>query len=249
MVARYHDIKNIDLLTLSGLLLLAACLWAFVELAGLVIDGGTAGVDKQLLLMFRSAEDLSDPIGAHWVEELMRDVTGLGGVGILTFFTIMSAAYLVIIKKSKMAIFVIVAIATGTLLSFALKYGFDRPRPDLVPHGSYVYTHSFPSGHSLMSALVYFTLASLLARVDSRRRVKIFLFFMASLLTVSIGISRVYLGVHWPSDVVAGWTAGVFWATLSFMVASRMQSSGNIEQEGEEVSAERLGEATNAPDK
>lgn len=212
-------IKSRDFKTLSALLVLSLCLWGFIRIAGLVTAGGTEELDRQLLLAFRHLDDLSDPIGANWVEELMRDITALGGVGILTFFTLMSALYLILIEKPKLALFVVVAIATGTLMSFALKYGFDRPRPDLVPHGSYVYTHSFPSGHSLMSALVYFTLASLLARVEPRRRVKSFMFIMATLLTVSIGVSRVYLGVHWPSDVVAGWTAGIFWAGLCFLIA------------------------------
>lgn len=229
-----NNISRSDLTMLLGGLILAGCLWAFIEIAGMVMSGGTGAVDEKLLLLFRTADDLTDPIGAHWVEELMRDITGLGGVGILTFFTLASAAYMLLIKKPKMALFVVVAIVSGTLLSFALKYGFDRPRPDLVPHGSYVYTHSFPSGHSLMSALVYFTLGTLLSRVESRKRVKVFLLSVATLLTVSIGVSRVYLGVHWPSDVLAGWTVGIFWSILSLMVAASLQSSGNIEQEGEQ---------------
>ncbi|WP_394223206.1 phosphatase PAP2 family protein [Alteromonas gracilis] len=232
------NITRSDFILVLGGLALAGCLWGFLEIAGMVTSGGTAAVDEKLLLLFRTTQDLSDPIGAHWVEELMRDITGLGGVGILTFFTLASAVYMLLIKKPKMALFIVVAIVSGTLLSFALKYGFDRPRPDLVPHGSYVYTHSFPSGHSLMSALVYFTLATLLSRVEKRKRVKIFLLSMAALLTVSIGISRVYLGVHWPSDVLAGWTVGVFWSILSLMVASSLQSSGDIEQEGDEESDE-----------
>lgn len=228
------NINRIDINMLLGGMLLAGCLWAFVEIAGMVMSGGTSAIDETLLLMFRTADDLSDPIGALWVEELMRDITGLGGVGILTFFTLASAAYMLLIKKPKMALFIVVAIVTGTLVSFALKYGFDRPRPDLVPHGSYVYTHSFPSGHSLMSALVYFTLGALLSRVEKRKRVKVFLMSIATLLTVSIGISRVYLGVHWPSDVLAGWTVGIFWSILCLMLASQLQSSGGIEQEGNE---------------
>lgn len=226
-----NNISRSDLTMLVGGLVLAGCLWVFIEIAGMVMSGGTGAVDEKLLLLFRTADDLTDPIGAHWVEELMRDITGLGGVGILTFFTLISAAYMLLIKKPKMALFIVVAIVSGTLLSFALKYGFDRPRPDLVPHGSYVYTHSFPSGHSLMSALVYFTLGTLLSRIESRKRVKVFLLAIATLLTVSIGISRVYLGVHWPSDILAGWTVGIFWSILSLMVAASLQSSGNIEQE------------------
>lgn len=82
-----------------------------------------------------------------------------------------------------------------------------------------------------MSALVYFTLGTLLSRIEGRKRVKVFLMSVAALLTVSVGISRVYLGVHWPSDVLAGWTVGIFWSILSLMIASSLQSSGTIEQE------------------
>jgi undecaprenyl-diphosphatase len=85
-----------------------------------------------------------------------------------------------------------------------------------------------------MSALVYFTLGTLLSRIEGRKRVKVFLMSVAALLTVSIGISRVYLGVHWPSDVLAGWTVGIFWSILSLMIASSLQSSGTIEQETED---------------
>ena len=232
-LTRLNRLFCADLKTLLLLLAMATCLWIFIEVAEEMLEGDTLRIDEKLLLMLRTPADVSDPIGPRWVEELMRDITGLGGVGILTFFTLMSALYLRLTNKPRMALFVLLAIASGTLASFALKYGFDRPRPDLVPHGSYVYTHSFPSGHSMMSALVYFTLAALLARVEKRKRVKLFLFSVASLLTLSIGISRVYMGVHWPSDVLAGWTIGLFWALLSIIVALQLQVGGQIEKEND----------------
>lgn len=221
---------------------LAACLWGFVELAEAVMAGGTSSVDETLLLMLRNDADLSDPLGPMWVEELMRDITGLGGVGVLTFVTLLAVGFLLLEHKRKLALLVIVAIGSGMLVSFSLKYGFTRPRPDLVPHGSYVYTSSFPSGHSMLSAVVYLTLASLLAQVQNRKRVKAYLFTTAIILMVMIGVSRVYLGVHWPTDVLAGWAAGTFWALIFLLVAKHMQKGGKIEHEGVEPDLQEVEE-------
>jgi undecaprenyl-diphosphatase len=118
----------------------------------------------------------------------------------------------------------------GSLLSSGLKIGFERARPDLVPHGATVYTKSFPSGHSFLSAVVYLTLGALLARVQPKRRLKIYLLGLAALLTVAVGLSRVYLGVHWPTDVLAGWTVGATWALLCWLVALWLQSRGTVEE-------------------
>ncbi|MBT0586780.1 phosphatase PAP2 family protein [Alteromonas sp. SM 2104] len=192
--------------------------WGFIELAALVTAETTLTIDNRVVLMFRNEYDLSDPLGPHWVEELMRDITALGGVGILVLVTLASTLALVLVRKPKAAAMVIIGIATGMALSFSLKYGFSRPRPELVPHGSYVYTSSFPSGHAMMSALVYFTIAGLLAVQQTARRMRTFCFAIAALLTISIGISRVYLGVHYPSDVVAGWLVGCAWALLIYII-------------------------------
>ena len=116
--------------------------------------------------------------------------------------------------KRGAAFLVVVAVVGGMLLSTGLKLGFERPRPDLVPHGARVYTASFPSGHAMLSAVTYLTLGALLARVQERRRVKAFFIGLAVVLTLLVGVSRVYLGVHWPSDVLAGWCVGAAWAVL-----------------------------------
>jgi undecaprenyl-diphosphatase len=125
----------------------------------------------------------------------------------------------------------LIAVGGGMLLSSLLKYGFERPRPDLVPHGSYVYTSSFPSGHSMMSAVVYLTLGAFVARVRRERRIKIYVLALAVLLTLLVGCSRVYLGVHWPTDVLAGWTLGAAWALMCWAAALWLQRGGRIERE------------------
>jgi undecaprenyl-diphosphatase len=108
------------------------------------------------------------------------------------------------------------------LLSNLLKDLFHRARPALVPHESYVFNSSFPSGHSMLSAVAYLTMGALLARAQTRRRLRAYLLLTAGLLTFLVGVSRVYLGVHWPTDVLAGWTAGVTWAICWFLIARRL---------------------------
>ena len=99
---------------------------------------------------------------------------------------------------------------------------YARPRPDLVPHGTYVYSASFPSGHSTLSAATYLTLAVLIASLEPNRGTKAMVFVLAAAMVLAIGFSRVYLGVHWPSDVLAGWSLGAAWALAGWSVLRRI---------------------------
>jgi undecaprenyl-diphosphatase len=130
-----------------------------------------------------------------------------------------------------MAVFLIASSVSGLVLSLVLKNAFDRPRPSLVPHLSHVYTSSFPSGHSMLSAVVYLTLATLVASVVKRPLLKVYVLLLGMSLTLVVGISRVYLGVHYPTDVVAGWIAGLFWALTCSAIAHRMQRRGKLEKD------------------
>jgi undecaprenyl-diphosphatase len=219
---------------LFTIVLAAGGLLLFVELSGDVLEGDTRTFDETILLAFRNPADPSDPIGPGWVEEMMRDVTALGSTVVLTFVSLGVAGFLHMTGKRGAALLVIAAVIGGSLLSSGLKIGFERARPDLVPHGAAVYTKSFPSGHSFLSAVVYLTLGALLARVQPKRRLKIYLLGLAALLTVAIGLSRVYLGVHWPTDVLAGWTVGATWALLCWLVALWLQSRGTVEEDKSE---------------
>lgn len=221
------------------ILAIGACvvggIWGFVEIAEEVTEGETRVIDETILLAMRNSADRSDPIGPGWVEEIGRDFTALGGVAVLVFVTIAACGWLALDRKIRTMFFVIVAVGGGDVLSALLKNFFDRPRPDLVPHGSIVYTTSFPSGHAMMSAVTYLTLGAILARVQPRYRLKAYLFILAGLLTFAVGVSRVYLGVHWPTDVLAGWAVGSAWALLCWLVARFLQRRGQIEVEpGEE---------------
>ncbi|MEP4889501.1 MAG: phosphatase PAP2 family protein [Aliiglaciecola sp.] len=222
------DLEKSDIKQFILLFVFALIIWIFYELAGFAVAGGTPQIDQNIILAFRDANDLSDPIGPKWVEEMMRDITALGGVAILTSFTLFVTLFLLIENKPKIAALLVLAITSGMIVSFSLKYGITRPRPDLVPHGSYVYTSSFPSGHAMLSALVYFTLAGMLSHLPVRRRVKSYFYMIAILFTFSIGVSRVYLGVHWPTDVLAGWLMGIGWALLTLVVARFLRMNGHF---------------------
>jgi undecaprenyl-diphosphatase len=219
--------------------ILAACisaisLFAFVEIADDVVEGDTVAFDTMVLLAFREAADLSNPLGPPWLEGIMRDFTALGGVAILTTFTVLVAGFLLLTGKRHAAWMVIVSVIGGIALSHLLKWGFGRPRPDLVPHATAVYSESFPSGHAMLSAVVYLTLGTLLARTEAEVRVKIYLLSAAALLTLIVGISRIYLGVHWPTDVLAGWAVGASWSLVCWLVMLWLQGRGKVEQENDD---------------
>nr|WP_299242234.1 phosphatase PAP2 family protein [uncultured Halomonas sp.] len=203
--------------------------WGFIELADTVMEGETRSLDERILLAFRTPGDLTDPLGPGWIEELGRDFTALGGVGVLVFITLITFGFLLLSRYYRASMFLLASVGGGLLASTLLKLLFDRPRPDLVSHGSIVYTASFPSGHSMMAAVTYLTLAALLIRIQPRWRLKAYLLLAALLVTVLVGISRVYMGVHWPTDVLAGWTAGAVWASLCWLIARWLQQRGAVE--------------------
>lgn len=218
-----------ELPTMLLLAVVAGGTWMFVALADEVFENETAAFDRTVLLSLRNPNDVEDPIGPRWVEELGRDMTALGGVGFLVLLTLSVAGYLLLLGKPRMMWFVLASVFGGLMLGMIFKSVFARPRPDLVTHGSYVYTKSFPSGHSLMAAITYLTLGSLLARIQRLWRLKAYLILLAIAVTLAVGVSRVYLGVHWPTDVLAGWTLGAAWAALCGLTARYLQTRGQVE--------------------
>jgi undecaprenyl-diphosphatase len=218
----YRWVAARELMTMLLLAAVAGGLWVFAAIADAVVEGEYRAVDEAILLAMREPADRSDPIGPPWVEEVGRDLTALGGVTVLSLLTAAAGGFLWLSGRRRSVAVVLVAVLGGQLLSFALKRGFARPRPDLVPHGAFVYTASFPSGHALMSAVTYLTLGALLARVAPQRRTKLFVIAWALVLAGLAGTSRVYLGVHWPTDVVAGWALGASWAVLCWLVADAL---------------------------
>jgi len=209
----------------------AVLLSAFIKLAEEVMEGETQTFDEIILLALRTPGDIAQPIGPLWLQEMVRDFTALGSIGVLTIITLGVAAWLLFSGKQRTAGLVIIAVLGGVVFSSLLKLGFARARPDLVPHSVAVFTNSFPSGHAMMSAVVYLTLGFLVARTQRRVALKVYLLSLALFLTLLVGLSRIYLGVHWPSDVLAGWAVGASWALICSFVMSRLQETGRIEPE------------------
>ncbi|TCK29093.1 undecaprenyl-diphosphatase [Ancylobacter aquaticus] len=225
-----------ELAVLLALLGATLGLLAFAFIADEVVEGETHAFDEAVLLAFRAPGDPADPLGPHWLEIVMRDVTALGGTTVLTLITLIVAGFLVMDGKRAAALFVLVATSGGGLLSYALKLGFERPRPDLVAHLVDVSTLSFPSGHAMGSAVTFLTLGVLIARTERKARLRAYALAVAVGLTLVVGFSRVYLGVHWPTDVLAGWCAGSAWALLCWIAVLMLQRRGKVESAGSDDS-------------
>ena len=230
-----------------ALLAFAGGALGFGLIASEVAEGETAAFDRALMLALRNPANLADPLGPPWLEEAARDLTGLGGFTVLTLVTVAVAGFLSLSGKRRAALFVLLAVVGGTALGHALKFGFERARPDIVPHVVRVYTASFPSAHAMMSAVVYLTLGALVAGVQPGRRLKAYLLGIAVALTLLVGASRVYLGVHWPTDVLAGWCLGAAWAIGCWLVERLLQRRGQVEGEAPGTPRPRLEPAEAAP--
>jgi undecaprenyl-diphosphatase len=226
---RSRQSGHVKALKLIALAAAAFAAWLFLELADEVVDGETRSFDEAVLLAFREDSDSDDPLGPAWVEDLARDVTGLGSTVVLTFATLAVTGFFLLRREHHLAIYVAIAVTTGSIASVLLKSGFDRPRPDLVAHGQHVYTASFPSGHSMLSAIVFLTLGALVASAQKERVMQLYVLGLSALLALGVGVSRIYLGVHWPTDVLGGWAAGTGWALMCWAISSHLRSRGRIE--------------------
>ncbi|MHC4556505.1 MAG: phosphatase PAP2 family protein [Planctomycetota bacterium] len=215
-------------ISLLALVVITGGIWLFVEIADEVIEGDTHGFDKKILLAMRDPADTNQAWGPKWLEEMGRDFTALGGMGILVLLTTATVGGYLLQGRYKTALLILVAVLGGLMISLMLKQGFDRPRPDLVPHGSYVYTKSFPSGHSMLSAITYLTLGSLIIRTLNHKFLKVYIMLVFILITLLVGVSRIYLGVHWPTDVLAGWSAGASWSLICWLTVRWLQKRGSL---------------------
>jgi undecaprenyl-diphosphatase len=210
----------------------AGALWAFFNIAGEMSEGETSAIDRRILLALRNPADPSDPIGPRSLQEAMRDVTALGGVTVMVLVTLVSVLAFLMHRRRWHAAILAATVLAADISSEALKTIYGRPRPDLVPHGSYVYSASFPSGHSTLSAATFLTLAMLIASLEPNRGTKAMVFVLAMVLVLAIGFSRVYLGVHWPSDVLAGWCLGAAWALAAWTVLLRLGGRDDVVESG-----------------
>ncbi|MEO6340201.1 MAG: phosphatase PAP2 family protein [Caulobacteraceae bacterium] len=207
---------------LAWLLCVSAVLF-FVQVADEMVEGQTLRVDRLLILALRQPGRPDTPIGPLWLQQAAIDISGLGGFTVLTLLSAMAVGFLVVLHRWREA-WVLVATWVGAILAkSALKAVFARPRPDLVSHLALVSDASFPSGHAMMSAVIYLTLGSLLAQTQPLTRMRIYILSVAVVLVLLIGVSRIFLGVHWPSDVLAGWCLGSAWAMGSWLLVRALK--------------------------
>lgn len=197
------------------------CLFVFVEIADEVREGGTRDVDHSVLDALRAPGDPATPRGPAWMTPVIRDISALGGVAVLTLLTLLVVGFLVLQRRWRLAAVLLASSIGATILNHAMKRFFNRDRPETAYHLVEVGNQSFPSGHSMLSAAIYLTLGMMLAKVARPVWAKGYFLASAGVVVVLVGLSRVYLGVHFPSDVAAGWTIGAAWAFLCALVAHR----------------------------
>jgi undecaprenyl-diphosphatase len=216
-----------ELRVLGGFFAVALFLLVFERIAAGVAEGSLVRFDEALLLALRNPADLSDPIGPTRFEGTMRDITALGSTFVVGLISLSAIIYLLMVRQRTSASLVGISVFGGWLLGNLLKLVYARPRPDLVPPSVDVFSSSFPSGHATLSAVTYLALGALLAELHSSRAAKLYFLGLAVLITVAVGLTRVYLGVHYPSDVLAGWCAGAGWAVLcrTLMLGLRRRAS------------------------
>ena len=226
-----------ELQILAGAVLVLALLWTFATLADMVFEGETRDFDEWMLSALRQPDNPSLPIGPWWLRYIANDITALGGPTVLGLTVLAVTGYLVLHGLYRNGLFVFAASVGGWLLNSTLKAIFARTRPDVVPHLQEVLTSSFPSGHALTSAAVYLTLGALLMRIAEGRLAKYYCMAIAMVVTFLVGSSRVFLGVHYPTDVIAGWLIGMSWALVCWMIERILERRAGLRREQTEHQA------------
>jgi undecaprenyl-diphosphatase len=206
-------------------------LLGFLALASEVMEGDTTTLDTRILVSLRKADDPSIPIGPAWVEAALLDLTAIGGPTVLGLVVFAVVGFLALQTRYRTALVVLITAASGEVANIAIKNTFLRPRPTVVPHLREAISTSFPSGHAMESAIIYLTLGAMLMRLAEGRITKLYCIGMAIFLTFLVGVSRVYLGVHYPTDVIGGWIFGFLWASLCWLVSQRFEQQTGVAEE------------------
>ena len=218
-----------ELAFLVGGLVLVLALLGFASLSDLVLEGDTQRFDDRVLRALRRADDPSVPIGPAWLHGAALDITALGSASVLGLVVAAIVGFMLLQGLRRTALLVLVASTGGWVLNSLLKELFQRPRPEVVPHLREVMSLSFPSGHAMTSAAVYLTLGALVMRVADRPVTRLYCMGFAMFLAGIIGVSRVYLGVHYPTDVLAGWLVGLSWALMCWLAERAIERRRGVE--------------------
>ena len=214
--------------TRRGAVVMLMLLVVFLGLGVAMLAGMLDSVDRSLIMQLRGPGGLGDPVGSWGIEEAVRDLTALGGTTLVSIFTTAAALLLLALRERSRAGVLVAAILLAWLSKDTAKVLFGRARPDLVSQEVFVHSASFPSGHTGMATTLFLMLAVLASSYGLSRRGRTLVYSVAILLAGLVGFSRVYLGVHWPSDVLAGWCLGAFWATAGWIVLGASGKAAEI---------------------
>lgn len=215
LISRWKNRSAGEVRFLVAALGICLAVWMFAELADELDEDEHLHVEERIMLSMRDPANLAEPAGPGWLKQVAIDVSALGGATVVILLTLLVCGHLLLRRRWRRVVILACTVAGGHLLSHTLKAVFGRERPDVVPHLAHVDSASFPSGHSLSSSVIYLTIGALLAETVTRRREKAYILGVAFGLAFLIGVSRVFLGVHYPSDVLAGAALGAFLGGLT----------------------------------
>ncbi|WGM32905.1 phosphatase PAP2 family protein [Brevundimonas sp. NIBR11] len=214
---RALTVARAEFAALGALAIVTLGIMTFVEIADDMTEADGQAFDQMVLHWMQPVA--GQPRGPWWLHEAAADLTSLGGISVLTLFAIVALVFLLILRKRLSALLLIVGLAGGVGLSEGLKALFERQRPPAVYQAVETLNASFPSGHALLSTVFYLTVAVMLTRAFPRKRVKAWVLGVGMTFALIVGLTRIYLGAHWASDVMAGWCVGAAWAMALWLVS------------------------------
>ncbi|HYC67150.1 phosphatase PAP2 family protein [Brevundimonas sp.] len=215
-------IARTEIAAVSALFIVALGVMTFVELADDMTEADGRAFDQGVLEAMRP-HAIADPWGPGWLETAAMDLTALGGTAVLSLFAVIVTGFLILQRKRLSGLLLALGLIGGVALSEGLKALFGRDRPPEALRAVETMSASFPSGHSLLSAVFYLSIGVMLTRAFPQKRLKAYVIAVAVLLTLLVGLTRVYLAAHWATDVLAGWSVGAAWAMALWLIAYGLQ--------------------------
>lgn len=219
--------------SLAVISVIAGGILLFVAIADEMAEGDAHGFDMAVLQALHPGPDLRDPAGPAWLDHAAADFTSFGSISVIVTIALSAIGFLVLRRRALEGLLLAVALAGGLALSEGLKSFFDRARPPDVYRYAETLNPSFPSGHALLSAVLYLSLGAMLARATSNRKIRTYVMAVAILVTLLVGATRVYLGVHWVTDVLGGWCIGAAWA-MAFWLFERWARGAMARRRGDQ---------------